>query len=181
MNYAPLASTLGLIVLALPACAQEVNVNKNSEGYGTDVWFSRMYDAQSVMTFTAKVKDVQQLGPQSDKDAVAISFLVRPYTRHSLGHGKYQDVFQAPISVEVGPSWFLRDQTTKVKEGDYVSVTGSWMNRDGKSFVVAEMVKRNKDVLGLRRANGQPFWMVLIDAENAEKSKLQHQAASATH
>jgi len=166
MKHLAFFAALGLASASMPASAQVVRLDTHSLGYGTDVWFSRMYDTGSVITFMAKVQKVVETGPTTKDGAVAISYVVRPYTRQDVGNGKVRDIFQAPLTVDVGPSWFVKGQTTKVKAGDFISVTGSLFHEGNGSIVVAEMVKRNKDVLGLRRPSGQPFWMVEIDANN---------------
>jgi hypothetical protein len=167
MKQTTFFAALGLALAAVPASAQDVKLDTHALGYGTDVWFSRTYDTGSVMTFLAKVEQVIETGPTSNDGAVAVSYVVRPYTRQDIGNGKVRDIFQAPITVEVGPAWFVHDQSTKVKAGDYVGVTGSLVSHEDGGVIVAEMIRRNKAVLGLRRPSGEPFWMVNIDANNA--------------
>lgn len=61
--------------------------------------------------------------------------------------------------VELGPQWFLSDQSTKPKLGQWVKITGSAIIDHGQKKILAKTVQlHNHDVLALRRSNGDPYW-----------------------
>ncbi len=62
------------------------------------------------------------------------------------------------LTVLLGPSWYLDQQSVKLAKGDVVEVAGSRVVFDGKPMIVAQIVKRAGDTITLRDATGQPAW-----------------------
>jgi len=62
-------------------------------------------------------------------------------------------------TVDLGPSWFVQHQQAKVKLGDKVSVTGSKVALNGRSFILARKVVEGNKALYLREVNGFPMWV----------------------
>lgn len=60
--------------------------------------------------------------------------------------------------VHVGPSWYLDREGFRIAKGDVLDVTGSVVDSDGTSFVVAREIKKGGDVLRLRDERGVPLW-----------------------
>jgi hypothetical protein len=62
------------------------------------------------------------------------------------------------IPVYLGPSWFLDRQTMKIAPRDLIEVTGSRVIDHGKPALIAAQIKRGKEQLRLRSAEGLPLW-----------------------
>jgi hypothetical protein len=62
------------------------------------------------------------------------------------------------VEVHLGPAWFLRGEGIEVASGDAVEVTGSLVDSDGQSFLVARELKKGEKVVKLRDAQGVPVW-----------------------
>lgn len=60
--------------------------------------------------------------------------------------------------VHVGPSWYLDREGFRIAKGDVLDVTGSIVDSDGTSFVVAREIKKGGHVLRLRDEGGVPLW-----------------------
>lgn len=64
----------------------------------------------------------------------------------------------AATEVHVGPGWFVEREGFRIAEGDALEVTGSVVDSDGASFVVAREIKKGTAVLRLRDKRGVPAW-----------------------
>jgi hypothetical protein len=60
--------------------------------------------------------------------------------------------------VHLGPTWFLEKQGLKLAKGDAVEVTGSLVESDGKTWLVAREVKKGGTLVRLRDERGVPAW-----------------------
>lgn len=60
--------------------------------------------------------------------------------------------------VHLGPVWFLRGEGIEVAKGDAVEVTGSLVDSEGQSFLVARELKKGEKVVKLRDQQGVPVW-----------------------
>lgn len=62
------------------------------------------------------------------------------------------------IPVHLGPSWYLDKQEKGFRQGEKVTVKGSRINSNGKSFIVAISVTKGDEILKLRDEDGTPHW-----------------------
>ena len=62
------------------------------------------------------------------------------------------------MDVHLGPTWFLQREGVEIAKGDSVEVTGSVIDSDGKSFLIARDLKKGQKVLKLRDEQGFPAW-----------------------
>jgi hypothetical protein len=60
--------------------------------------------------------------------------------------------------VHLGPSWFLEQQGITVSKGDVVQVTGSLVEQDGTTFLIAREIRKGAKVVTLRDERGVPAW-----------------------
>jgi hypothetical protein len=58
--------------------------------------------------------------------------------------------------VHLGPTWFLEREGFRIAKGDLLDVTGSIVESDGTSFVVAREIRKGAGVLRLRDERGHP-------------------------
>jgi len=62
------------------------------------------------------------------------------------------------MDVHLGPTWFLQREGVEVAKGDSIEVTGSVVDSDGNSFLIARELKKGQKVLKLRDEQGVPAW-----------------------
>lgn len=62
------------------------------------------------------------------------------------------------LDVHLGPTWFLQREGIELAKGDEIEVTGSVIDSDGKSILIAREVKKGQKVLKLRDEQGVPAW-----------------------
>ncbi len=62
------------------------------------------------------------------------------------------------LDVHLGPTWFLQREGIEIAKGDSIEVTGSIIDSDGSSFLVARELKKGQKVLKLRDEQGVPAW-----------------------
>jgi hypothetical protein len=62
------------------------------------------------------------------------------------------------MDVHLGPTWFLQREGVEVAKGDSIEVTGSVIDSDGNSFLIARELKKGQKVLKLRDEQGVPVW-----------------------
>ena len=62
------------------------------------------------------------------------------------------------IDVHLGPSWFLERQGLALAKGDSVEVTGSLVEENGTTFLIARELKKGAKVVALRDERGVPAW-----------------------
>lgn len=62
------------------------------------------------------------------------------------------------LDVHIGPSWFLAEKKFSVAKGEQIEVTGSKIKYQGADAIIAREVKKGKQVLVLRNAQGIPEW-----------------------
>jgi hypothetical protein len=63
-----------------------------------------------------------------------------------------------PVTVVLGPDYWMALQPVQLRKGDAVSVRGSRVVHDGKVLVLAEFILRGTDRLVLRSERGDPRW-----------------------
>lgn len=62
------------------------------------------------------------------------------------------------MDVHLGPTWFLDRAGFAVVKGDVVEVTGSLIDSDGASFLIARELTKGQKILKLRDERGIPVW-----------------------
>lgn len=112
-------------------------------GWGPSTRYVRMYDPKTVETVTGTVTAVEKFTPM-----------------RGMSTGIHLEVATAdgPLSVHLGPSWFIDEQPVKIAVHDKVEVTGSRITFDGKPAIIASEVKKGDQMLKLRDARGMPVW-----------------------
>lgn len=62
------------------------------------------------------------------------------------------------MDVHLGPTWFLQREGIEIAKGDPIEVTGSVIDLDGNSFLIARELKKGQKFLRLRDEQGVPAW-----------------------
>lgn len=139
---------IGATALIFAALASSHGANQSgvdrTGGFGVSSPFQRLYDLNSVITFTGKVISVTVAAPSAGMES-AERLLIR-----SPNGGTSQ--------VMVGPNWYLTHQGVRYEVGDTLQITGSKVFRNGKSFILAAKIVGAGDVLTLRDPDGYPVW-----------------------
>jgi hypothetical protein len=64
----------------------------------------------------------------------------------------------AATDVHLGPTWFLEQEGLRPTAGDRLEVTGSLVESEGKTWMVAREVEKGTMHYRLRDASGTPAW-----------------------
>jgi hypothetical protein len=101
----------------------------------------RMYDPSTVTTVSGTVEQVEKIARKNH-------------------HGVHLTLATSagPLSVHLGPDFYLEKQAVKIGQGDRIDVTGSKVTLQGKPALIAQSVKKGDAVLTLRDAAGVPAW-----------------------
>lgn len=62
------------------------------------------------------------------------------------------------VEVHLAPSWYLEDQDFEITPEDKIAITGSRIDLNGKSAIVAYEIKKGNETLTLRDRDGFPMW-----------------------
>jgi hypothetical protein len=62
------------------------------------------------------------------------------------------------MDVHLGPAWFLAREDLAVAKGDAVEVSGSVVEANGETFLIARELKTGKKVVTFRDEQGIPAW-----------------------
>jgi len=68
---------------------------------------------------------------------------------------------QAPgqtMEVHLGPTWFLQREGVELAKGDAIEVTGSVVELEGATLLIARELKKGAKVVVLRDEQGIPAW-----------------------
>ena len=65
---------------------------------------------------------------------------------------------KVPLSVHLGPEWYVERLDEKLAKGDVVEVKGSRVTFAGNPAIIAAEVKKGDAVLKLRDEKGIPAW-----------------------
>ena len=103
----------------------------------------RMYDPDTVSTLRGK--------------ATAVTVVPGRGGRTGGTHVTLDGADQT-MEVRLGPTWFLEREGLEIAKGDSIEVTGSVIESDGDSFLIARELKKGDKVLKLRDEQGVPVW-----------------------
>jgi hypothetical protein len=103
----------------------------------------RAYDPATVATVNGRVVAVE-----------------RPAARTGRGPGVHVrlDTTSGPLTVRLGPAWYLDEQKLALEPGDEIEVTGSRATVADEPTLIAAEVKEGDRVVTLRERSGVPRW-----------------------
>jgi len=62
------------------------------------------------------------------------------------------------MDVHLGPTWFLQREGIELAKADAVEVTGSVVDSEGATFLIARELKKGQKAVRLRDEQGVPAW-----------------------
>jgi hypothetical protein len=151
------AASLGLILgtAIMPALAQTKQLyppppTETNQPYphrdtmmGPGNQHHRMYDPNTVQTIQGQVVRTE---------------IVNPGGGRAGGMHLWLKTGEQTITVHLGPSGYLESQGFRVAPGDEIEVTGSLVDWDGGSAIIASQVRHGQKVWQLRDSKGIPVW-----------------------
>ncbi|HWD40743.1 MAG TPA: hypothetical protein VG944_17985 [Fimbriimonas sp.] len=142
MRYFALAAVISVAASAFSQAVKTPPYQGASNDESYTVSYSRKNEVAIVGRVTGKIK-----GTPSDKRTEGMSILVR-------------DSKNVVHEIDMGPTWFIKDQEAKINLGDKVKVIGSPIHFRGAkdTVVLARQIIRKNKVLTLRDESGFPYW-----------------------
>jgi len=136
---------LGLAVASM-SFGQAINV-KSDGGSGVDAWwdgyYSRSHETTISGVITGKIKGDPKNGKAEGMAIIVTTKAGRDY------------------SVQLGPTWYLSQQSTHVQVGDHVRVIGTdlTVGRHHEDVFLPRLLFKGHEILALRTQTGQPYWV----------------------
>jgi hypothetical protein len=62
------------------------------------------------------------------------------------------------MEVHLGPTWYLQREGIELAKGDAVEVSGSVVDLEGATFLIARELKKGQKIVVLRNEQGIPAW-----------------------
>jgi len=121
---------------------------KGSCGWGMGTPYNRMYNPNSVVSFSGEVAKVEMVENIKGMKGMGPGI-------HMMVKGD-DPCSMAPI--HLGPAWYIENQDTEINVGDKVTVTGSKVEMGGEDVIIAKEVKKGGETLMLRDDAGNPYW-----------------------
>jgi len=129
--------------LAVQSFAQGGLRWRGGGGWGPGTAYGRLFDASTVETVSGEVVSVS---------------LITPRKGMTSGVHLVVDTEQGPLSVHLGPEWYVSRQETRIEASDTVEVRGSRVAFKGETVLVAARLKKGDETLVLRDGRGVPMW-----------------------
>ncbi len=105
---------------------------------------ARMFDDSKIETVKGTVLSAEHSHSQRGGRSYSVRFWLK--------------TDNGPVTVYLGPAWYLDRQKVKVCAKDLVEVTGSRVAMDGTDALIAVEVKKGGEILKLRDKGGLPNW-----------------------
>ena len=116
---------------------------RGSGGWGMGGGYQRMYNPATVETVTGTIESIDRTVPMKGM---------------SRGVHVTLKTEKGPVSVHLGPEWYVERLDGKLAIGDLVEVKGSRVTFAGNPAIIAAEVKKGDAVLKLRDDSGTPAW-----------------------
>jgi len=138
-----IAISIIMLLVITESFAQRGMGWKGSGGWGMGTGYGKLYNPQTVETFSGDVISVDKITPMK-----GMSYGVHMMVKTS----------KETLSVHMGPGWFIENQDILIAPKDKIEVKGSRITFEGQPVIIAAEVKKGGDTLILRDANGVPVW-----------------------
>jgi hypothetical protein len=143
------SAMIGVAVLAVLAFTVSLAAagpgrgGRGSGGWGMGGGYQGMYNPATVETVTGTIESIDRTVPMKGM---------------SRGVHLTLNTEKGPLSVHLGPGWYVERLDGKLSKGDAVEVKGSRVTFAGNPAIIAAEVKKGDAVLKLRDDNGVPAW-----------------------
>ncbi len=117
--------------------------SRGNGGCGTGGGYRGMYDPATVETVTGTIESIDR---------------TVPVKRMRRGVHLTLKTEKGPLSVRLGPEWYVERLDGKLESGDLVEVKGSRVTLSDNPAMIAAEVKKGDAVLKLRDEKGVPEW-----------------------
>jgi hypothetical protein len=117
--------------------------SKDVNGWGHDSDYGKLFDPSSIESIEGEIIEKNSFVPGQGMDSGL----------YLIVGDKKQNTY-----VHLGPVWFLADQSSFLKPGDHVSITGSKVFYRNEPTIIAQQVKKETNILVLRNEQGFPAW-----------------------
>jgi hypothetical protein len=91
-------------------------------------------------------------------DILEVASTPSPGWRRAQGLHLTVDTSDGPVSVHMGPRWYLQRRGVTFAAGERVTITGSRLSSGSGARLVATEVRRGESVFRLRASDGDPAW-----------------------
>lgn len=132
-----LAATLLLTLAAAPGDRYEI------EQWGPASPYGALWDSRTIVDIEGDITAIEAFVP-----AKGMKRGVRVTVTTETG----------PVTVHLGPAWYVSSFEPRFTRGDHVRVRGSLVKFEGKTVMLAAAVIRGKHLFNLRDDDGTPIW-----------------------
>jgi hypothetical protein len=101
-----------------------------------------MYDPDAEVTVAGTIEEVNERG--GDMGMTGTHLVIK--------------TDEETVDVHLGPSMYLADQGFVFNKGDHIELTGSKVEQENASFLIAREVRKGDQLLTLRDEQGRPAW-----------------------
>ena len=115
----------------------------------------RVYQPQTVETLSGGVQSLGTFPPNCP-------------TPEAMVHASLR-VGQGYIPVYLSPDWFLKQHEVSLKDGDFVTVTGSKVGTGNQAIIIAKDIQVGPKPLTSGMIKGLPLWMMGQKAATPQK------------
>lgn len=116
---------------------------RDSGGWGMGGGYQGMYNPGTVETVTGTIGSIDRTVPMKGM---------------SRGVHLMLKTEKGPVSVHLGPEWYVERLDGMLAKDDLVEVKGSRVTFAGNPAIIAAEVRKGDAVLRLRHGNGIPAW-----------------------
>jgi hypothetical protein len=146
--FLPLMILTMLLELSGPAVGQQFGFPGRGRRHGGSETQDRLeYNPQTVTTVQGQVEDLGSYGMTGWRVAPGMTI-----------QGLVLKTSKGNLTINLGPSWYMRKQGFTLLKGDNLEVTGSKVTKDEKTVLLAAEVKKNDQTLKVRDEKGVPLW-----------------------
>jgi hypothetical protein len=142
-------TSFALLAIATPLAAEEP-IDKteypyccNSDSELQRGRYSRRSNTEKVETIDAEVVEVNRYSSRG---------------RMSQGVHLLVNTGDDTVEVHLAPSWYLEERNFAIAPEDKIAITGSRIDVDGESAIIARQIKKGNETLTLRDEEGYPLW-----------------------
>lgn len=132
-------------------------MGQSQRDWGANSRYNQAYDSKNIVTFSGRVTGIIDTSDSKDIASPSETILVKT-PKGGIS------------SVDLGPSWFINHQAERIHMNDEVTVTGSKVKVDGRYYVLAAKLSRERSVVWMRQKDGSPLWVATRTRKNLDRT-----------